>query len=97
MSRHRYIVCYDIRDPKRLRRTHRTLMGYGDPLQYSVFVCDLSPAERVLMEEALRGVVKISEDSVVLIDLGPADRRARYRVHVFGRRHAVPWNRGLVL
>jgi hypothetical protein len=42
-------------------------------------------------------VVKISEDSVVLIDLGPADRRARYRVHVFGRRRAVPWNRGLVL
>jgi CRISPR-associated protein Cas2 len=57
MSRHRYVVCYDVREPKRLRKTHQTLLGYGDPLQYSVFVCDLSAAERVLMEEAVRRVV----------------------------------------
>mgnify|MGYP000653098870 CR=1 FL=1 len=50
MSRHRYVVCYDVREPKRLRKMHHTLLGYGDPLQYSVFVCDLSAAERVLME-----------------------------------------------
>lgn len=69
--RHRLIVCYDVREPKRLRRTHDKLLGYGDPLQYSVFVCDLSAAERVLMEQAVREVVNLGEDAVHIVDLGP--------------------------
>ncbi len=40
--RRRYLVCYDIRDPARLRRTHKTVLGFGHHLQYSVYVCDLS-------------------------------------------------------
>ncbi len=27
-----YLVAYDISDPKRLRRVHRTMRGYGDAL-----------------------------------------------------------------
>jgi CRISPR-associated protein Cas2 len=40
-DRRRYIVAYDIADPKRLRATHKALTGVGDPLQESVFLCDL--------------------------------------------------------
>jgi CRISPR-associated protein Cas2 len=83
-QRHRFIVCYDVREPKRLRRTHETMTGYGDPLQYSVFVCDLSPAERILMEEAVAKVVKLSEDWVDIIDLGPARGRALRRIRRLG-------------
>jgi CRISPR-associated protein Cas2 len=86
MSRHRYVVCYDVREPKRLRKTHQTLLGYGDPLQYSVFVCDLSAAERVLMEEAVRRVVALPEDSVVVIDLGPAEGVAKHRIRALGQK-----------
>lgn len=32
-----YIISYDIRHPKRLQRVHKVLLGYGIPLQYSVF------------------------------------------------------------
>ncbi|SFM54088.1 CRISPR-associated protein, Cas2 family [Ectothiorhodospira mobilis] len=32
-----WIICYDIRDPKRLTRVHRFLKGHGQPVQYSVF------------------------------------------------------------
>ena len=46
-KRRRYLVCYDVRDDGRLRRVHSTVKGYGYPLQYSVFVCDLSDAEKV--------------------------------------------------
>ncbi len=42
-----YIVAYDMADPERLQRVHRTMRGYGDPLQYSVFRCMLSPSERI--------------------------------------------------
>lgn len=82
--RHRLLVCYDVRDPRRLRRTHQTMLGYGDPLQYSVFLCELSPAEQVLMEEALLKVVRVSEDSVAVIDLGPARGLAARRIRTLG-------------
>ena len=43
--RRRFIVCYDISDPKRLRKMFRKI-GFGDPLQKSMFTCDLSIKER---------------------------------------------------
>ncbi|HXG40318.1 MAG TPA: CRISPR-associated endonuclease Cas2 [Candidatus Limnocylindrales bacterium] len=80
--RHRLLVCYDIRDPKRLRQTHDVMLGYGDPLQYSVFVCELSATETALLESDLRRVIRPSVDSVAFVDLGPAgglaDRRVRF-------------------
>ncbi len=85
MSRHRYVVCYDVREPGRLRRTHDTMLGFGDPLQYSVFVCELSGSERMLMESALRRVVAVGEDSVLFIDLGPASGVARQRIQSLGK------------
>ncbi|MEW6059768.1 MAG: CRISPR-associated endonuclease Cas2 [Actinomycetota bacterium] len=85
MSRHRYVVCYDIREPGRLRRTHDTMLGYGDPLQYSVFVCELSTSERLLMEEAVRRGAVLDEDSVLVIDLGPTSGVARARIRALGK------------
>jgi CRISPR-associated protein Cas2 len=83
--RHRVLVCYDVREPKRLRRTHRTLLGYGDPLQYSVFICHLSRAEQTLLELALRDVIDLAEDTVHLIDLGPATGMAARRIRALGQ------------
>lgn len=79
--RHRLLVAYDVRDPARLRQTHRTMLGFGDPLQYSVFLCDLSPTEQMLMETALLRTIRRTVDSIIIVDLGPsggvADRRIR--------------------
>lgn len=75
--RKRYLVAYDVSDDKRLRRMHRTLLGYGDPLQYSVFSCDLSAVERILMVETLGRVMNQAEDRVMIADLGPIRGRAR--------------------
>ena len=36
-DRNWHLVSYDIRDPKRWRRVHRLLKGYGRSVQYSVF------------------------------------------------------------
>ncbi len=83
-ARHRYVVCYDVREPKRLRKTHETMLGYGDPIQYSVFICDLSGSERLLMEEALRQVARLSEDAVHIVDLGPARGRTLTKVRSLG-------------
>lgn len=32
-----YLVCYDVHDPKRLRKTAKFLEGYGQRMQESVF------------------------------------------------------------
>jgi hypothetical protein len=56
-----------------------------DPLQVSIFLCDLAPAERVIMEDALRRTVLVTVDSVVIVDLGPAGGLARDRISVLGQ------------
>lgn len=84
VARHRLLVAYDIRDPTRLRRTHATMLGYGDPLQYSVFLCDVSPTEQALMEVALLRVVRPSVDSILIVDLGPSSGVAADRIRTIG-------------
>lgn len=71
--RHLLVVAYDVREPARLRRTHQTMLGFGDALQYSVFTCQLSPTERVMLRQALSEVINTKEDRVVVIDLGPSE------------------------
>src|SRR5262245_40110492 len=34
-----WLVCYDVRDPERLRRAAKHMEGYGERMQYSVFRC----------------------------------------------------------
>lgn len=78
MARRRYLVAYDIRDDKRLRNVAVCMEGYGDRIQYSVFVCDLSDQELVAMRVHLESRIKSSEDSVMVIDLGRADDTGRF-------------------
>ena len=70
MARSRYLIAYDIAHPRRLRLTCKVMEGYGDRLQYSVFLCDLSGAELAQWERTIRPVLDLREDSIVVIDLG---------------------------
>jgi CRISPR-associated protein Cas2 len=95
--KNRYIVSYDISDAKRLRRVHKTMRGYGEPLQYSVFRCDLSPSERILLKEALTPLINNREDQVMLINIGPADGRACESIETIGRALAEESGRIVIL
>ena len=77
--RHRYLITYDICDEKRLHQVHKAMIGLGDHLQYSVFLCDFSKEELVLAREKLRGLMNQKEDSVLIADLGPLDLKGRIR------------------
>lgn len=61
------------------------MRGFGDALQYSVFRCDLSPAERVLLIESLTQVINHREDQIMLINLGPRDGHVQERIETLGR------------
>ncbi len=88
MARRRYLVAYDISEPRRLRRVCGVMESYGQRLQYSVFLCDLSLAERANLERAVLAVMDLTEDSVVQIDLGPLPTCADVRF--LGRRRDLP-------
>jgi CRISPR-associated protein Cas2 len=81
----RYIVSYDISHPKRLRLVHKTMLGYGEPLQYSVFCCDLSASARIMLIAALNEIIDHRQDQVMLIDIGPADGRGTQSIETIGR------------
>ncbi len=81
----RYIVTYDISDPRRLRRVFKTMMGAGDHLQLSVFRCDLTERQREALVSNLGEIIKPTEDQVLLIELGPSDGHVAERIRALGR------------
>lgn len=80
-----YLVCYDVRDDKRLRKIHRLLKAYGEPWQYSVFYCTLKAIDRVRLENAARDILDLKEDQLLLVDLGGNEEAARGAATVLGQ------------
>lgn len=91
-----YLVCYDICEPKRLRRVHKTMKGFGEPWQYSVFFCVLKDIDRVRLQTALEMVMNLREDKVMILDLGPDEEEARANTTVLGPS-LPPGCRGMVV
>jgi len=79
-----YLVCYDVCDAKRLRLTHKVMLGCGNPVQYSVFRCDLSSVERQRLKEALWEILDWSCDRIMIIDLGPVGSRGDECIEFWG-------------
>jgi len=83
-----YLVCYDIADDKRLRRVFKTCYNFGDHLQFSVFECDLNPAEKIELEKALGDLIHHEEDQVLFVALGPAEGRGDRVITALGLPYA---------
>ncbi len=79
-----YIVSYDIMDSKRLHNVHKTMKGFGDPIHYSVFRCNLTDKGKVELMAALSEIVKHDEDRIMIVDLGPVDGRIDDRIDFIG-------------
>ena len=54
LSAANYLVCYDIKDKRRLARVHTLLLSVGIPLQYSIFYLKVPKA-------LLTGTIKKAE------------------------------------
>lgn len=89
-GRNRYLLAYDIRHPRRLRRVHKVAQAFGYPIQYSVFVCDLTGVELVSLRSALLDEMNTAEDSVGIFDLGPPRGRGLTCVEFVGVRRELP-------
>ena len=79
------VVAYDIPNDRRRVRVHTLLLGYGDPVQESVFECELDEPQVRKLRAELRRLLK-PVDKVRLYSLcatcaeGIDDARGRTRV-----------------
>jgi len=80
-----YLVTYDISSPKRWRKVFRTMKGFGEHVQLSVFRCDLTAQRLVRMRMSLDRVIKHDEDQVLIISLGKSTRQVIQGIEVLGR------------
>jgi len=84
--RRRYLVAYDVAEPKRLQRTFRAMHGFGTAVQYSIFLCTLGQVERQLMREKLTDILNLKEDRILIIDLGEEGARGSPSFEIIGKQ-----------
>ena len=96
-ERRRFVISYDVADDRRRHRVHRVLRSFGDRVQYSVFIADLTPAAGVRVERRLLEVIDASEDSVLIFDLGPSGTATAKRNRALDRRRPLEETRVIVI
>ena len=96
-ARTAFLVSYDVSNPRRLARTRKVLLGYGDPVQLSVFRCELTAQELVQLRAALLVEIDALEDQVLFVDLGPAEGRGGDCITSLGRSFLRAEHRAMVI
>ena len=84
MVRNLYIIAYDVADPQRLAQTYKAMLGYGDRVQYSVFLCNLSRVELARLKEILAEILNYGKDRILVVDTGPSYGTGPGRVETIG-------------
>ena len=78
-DRHKYLVTYDVRDPKRLTKLHKKLKDWGTPVQFSVFEAMLTGPEVERMWLMVTATIDDKLDWVALYRLSrPFDEAVRH-------------------
>ena len=89
MIRTRYIVCYDISNPKRLRAVCKVCESFGSRLQYSVFECFLGGPQLWKMKAILQKIIHHEEDQVLFISLGLESSQRPVKIEYLGQSYSV--------
>lgn len=72
-----WLVAYDVRDDRRLRRVAKHMEGYGERLQYSLFRCHLSKREVERLRWELSKILMPSDSLMVIGLCGTCAARVR--------------------
>lgn len=69
MKTYKYIIAYDIREPKRLAKIHRTIKKVAIPIQKSVFLAHLCKTELASLEATLNQIIAQKQDDIRIYKL----------------------------
>lgn len=86
--RNTYLVCYDISHDYPLRKVHKTMRGFGDHLQYSVFECQLTRTDLARCRHLLSEIINHRQDQVLFVELGPVEGRGDRVISALGRAYS---------
>ncbi|MEZ5213030.1 CRISPR-associated endonuclease Cas2 [Gordonia sp. (in: high G+C Gram-positive bacteria)] len=85
----RLLVAYDIVDDRRRARLARLLSAFGDRIQYSVFLIDLTSAKEVRLRARVVSEIDARVDSVLFCRLGPTASNGTQNITYLGCRREV--------
>ena len=69
-----FLICYDIRHPKRLHRLGRLISNHAMQVQYSVYYTTLYPSQMNSLIKTIKKIIKPSEDDVRIYVTPPLER-----------------------
>jgi len=64
MKKHDFLICYDIKDVKRLQALYRFVSKFAIPVQYSVFYFNNNAEFIELLTEPINDIIKQDEDDI---------------------------------
>ena len=75
------LISYDIKNDTRRSKIFDTLKNYGEPIQYSVFECDISRKQYRELRERLEPLIDVEEtDSLYVFRLCGECRKKAERI-----------------
>lgn len=94
--RRRYVITYDVSDDRRRDHVFTVLQGYGDHVQFSVFVAALTQQELIVLRTKLRRHLNEATDQVLIIDLGREETTSADPFEVLGTPYQMPTRTAIV-
>ena len=88
--RKRYLIAYDVADDKRRNAIFKALMGNGDHVQYSVFLCELNAVELQRLKGLLTDSMNARQDQIIILNMGPAEGELTAKLQCLGKAYAPP-------
>ena len=93
------LISYDVKTsdeggPKRLRRVAKTCLNYGQRVQYSVFECEVTPAQWVVLKNKLITIIDSEKDSLRFYNLGANWKR---RVEHIGAKKTINLDEAIII
>lgn len=93
------LITYDVATPdregqRRLRRVARTCLNYGQRVQASVFECEVTGAQAVELQTALKNIINNTSDSIRIYHL---NKNENNRVTVLGQQTAYNIDAPLII
>lgn len=83
-----HLISYDVRDPKRLRRTAKLLEGYGERVQYSIFRVRVTQHKLEKIRWELSEIL-LEEDNLLII---PLCSRCSSKIDELSRGENTDWD-----
>ncbi len=90
MARRHYLIAYDMSDDRRRTRVFEMLKDFGDHVQFSVFLCELTRQELAGLRLRLVGEVDMRADQIIVLDLGESVHPLQDLLECIGRRYHAP-------